>query len=75
MDAATAHASPGFNHADRVRCWRRPSLIWKPYELYEKVDYVYGVKAFENGEGFAGAAAVLNVIEISTNLITCITRM
>ncbi|KAG6820872.1 hypothetical protein H0H93_010216 [Arthromyces matolae] len=62
--------------------------IWKPYELYEKVDYVYGVKAYENGEGFAGAAgitntlirhsftllnaylkAVLNVLEISMNLI------
>ncbi|KAF8071612.1 hypothetical protein FPV67DRAFT_1667094 [Lyophyllum atratum] len=43
--------------------------IWKPYEMYEKVDYVYGVKAFENGEGFAGAAAILNVLEISMNLI------
>ncbi|KAG6813672.1 hypothetical protein H0H92_008520 [Tricholoma furcatifolium] len=43
--------------------------IWKPYELYEKVDYVYGVQAFENGEGFAGAAAVLNVLEISMNLV------
>ncbi|KNZ71260.1 hypothetical protein J132_00097 [Termitomyces sp. J132] len=40
--------------------------IWKPYELYEKV---YGVQAYENGEGFAGAAAVLNVLEITMNLI------
>lgn len=43
--------------------------IWKPYEAYEKVDYVYGVKAFENGEGFAGAAAILNIIENFTNIV------
>jgi len=43
--------------------------IWKFYELYEKVDYVYGVKAFEDGEGFAGAAAILNILEISVNII------
>jgi len=43
--------------------------FWKPYEYYEKVDYVYGVKAFENGEGFAGAAAVLNILENLTNII------
>jgi len=37
--------------------------IWQFYEFYGDVDHVYGVKAFEDGEGFANAAAVLNVIE------------
>ncbi|GAW08726.1 hypothetical protein LENED_010807 [Lentinula edodes] len=37
--------------------------IWAFYEFYGNVDHVYGVKAFEDGEGFANAAAVLNVIE------------
>ncbi|KAJ3994803.1 hypothetical protein F5050DRAFT_1771536 [Lentinula boryana] len=37
--------------------------IWAFYEFYGDVDHVYGVKAFEDGEGFANAAAVLNVIE------------
>ncbi|KAF9457858.1 hypothetical protein BDZ94DRAFT_1174793 [Collybia nuda] len=42
--------------------------IWKFYDVYGSVDRVYGIKAFEDGEGFAGAAAVLNVIEILTNI-------
>ncbi|RDB25531.1 hypothetical protein Hypma_006315 [Hypsizygus marmoreus] len=62
---------------DASYCFMRPRSmvggdlhwIWKLYAWYAKVDHVYGVKAFENGEGFAGAAAVLNVLEISTNLI------
>jgi len=37
--------------------------IWQFYEFYGNVDHVYGVKAFEDGEGFANAAAVLNVVE------------
>ncbi|KIK52678.1 hypothetical protein GYMLUDRAFT_233356 [Collybiopsis luxurians FD-317 M1] len=37
--------------------------IWPVYDFYGKVDHVYGVQAFENGDGFANAAAVLNVIE------------
>ncbi|KAF5392225.1 hypothetical protein D9757_001590 [Collybiopsis confluens] len=30
--------------------------IWPVYEFYGKVDHVYGIKAFEDGEGFANAA-------------------
>ncbi|KAF5358784.1 hypothetical protein D9758_008538 [Tetrapyrgos nigripes] len=37
--------------------------LWKPYTFYEQVDYVYSVQAYENGEGFAGAQAVMNLIE------------
>ncbi|KAK7461935.1 hypothetical protein VKT23_008366 [Stygiomarasmius scandens] len=43
--------------------------LWKPYTYYEQVDLVYGVQAFENGEGFASAAAVMNVIENLTALL------
>ncbi|KAL0945404.1 hypothetical protein HGRIS_000896 [Hohenbuehelia grisea] len=39
------------------------------YELYQEIDHVYGVKAYENGEGFASAAAILNLLEISANLL------
>ncbi|KAJ7056695.1 hypothetical protein C8F01DRAFT_1154613 [Mycena amicta] len=42
--------------------------FWKPYELYGMVDYVYGVKAYENGEGFASAAAILNLLETFANI-------
>ncbi|KAJ7650788.1 hypothetical protein FB45DRAFT_986647 [Roridomyces roridus] len=42
--------------------------FWKPYELYGMVDHVYGVKAFENGDGFAGAAAILNLLETFANI-------
>lgn len=37
--------------------------IWVPYELYGKVDYIYGWKAFDEQNGFTGAQAFLNVIE------------
>ncbi|KAJ7690129.1 hypothetical protein B0H17DRAFT_1065577 [Mycena rosella] len=42
--------------------------FWKPYELYGMVDYVYGVKAFEDGDGFASAAAILNLLETFANI-------
>jgi len=42
--------------------------LWKPYELYEQIDHVYGVKAFEDGEGFANAAALLNLAETLVNI-------
>lgn len=62
---------------DAAYCLMRPRSmvggdlhwIWKPYALYGEVDHVYGFEAFMNGDGFAGAAAVLNIIEITTNLI------
>ncbi|KAK7032782.1 hypothetical protein R3P38DRAFT_771026 [Favolaschia claudopus] len=42
--------------------------FWKPYESYGKVDHVYGTKAWEDGEGFAGAAAILNLLETFANI-------
>ncbi|KAL6909101.1 hypothetical protein GGI43DRAFT_379916 [Trichoderma evansii] len=37
--------------------------IWAPYELYGKVDYIYGWKAFNAGNGFTSAQGLLNAIE------------
>ncbi|EJU05867.1 hypothetical protein DACRYDRAFT_93032 [Dacryopinax primogenitus] len=42
--------------------------IWTPYNLYAKVDYIYGVPAFENNEGFTSAQALLNLVENFINL-------
>lgn len=41
--------------------WHWP--IWSPYELYGKVDYVYGWPAFNEANGFTSAQAFLNVVE------------
>lgn len=38
--------------------------IWKPYALYGKVDLVYSVQTFEAGDGFPGALAFLNLIDL-----------
>lgn len=37
--------------------------IWSPYELYGRVDYIYGFKAVEENNGFTAAQASLNVVE------------
>ncbi|TEY84099.1 hypothetical protein BOTCAL_0021g00210 [Botryotinia calthae] len=37
--------------------------VWAPYELYGKVDYIYGWKAFNDHNGFTMAQTFLNVIE------------
>lgn len=37
--------------------------IWAPYELYGKVDYIYGWKAYNEHNGFTAAQTFLNVIE------------
>ena len=37
--------------------------IWKPYELYGKVDYMYGWKAYNEHNGFTAAQGALNVVE------------
>ncbi|KAF8514948.1 hypothetical protein BU17DRAFT_52032 [Hysterangium stoloniferum] len=42
--------------------------IWKPYALYQEVDYVYGVRALENNEGFTSAQSLLNLIETAMNV-------
>ena len=43
--------------------------IWKPYELYQEVDYVYGLPAFESNDGFTNAQSLLNVIETLLNIL------
>jgi len=37
--------------------------VWKPYEIYASIDYVYGWPAWEANEGFAAAQGYLNIIE------------
>jgi len=42
--------------------------IWKPYGLYQEIDYVYGVKALQENNGFTSAQALMNLIEIALNV-------
>ncbi|TVY78239.1 hypothetical protein LSUE1_G005712 [Lachnellula suecica] len=37
--------------------------LWAPYDLYGKVDYIYGWKAFNDLNGFTGAQGFMNVVE------------
>ncbi|KAH8595575.1 hypothetical protein B0O99DRAFT_622169 [Bisporella sp. PMI_857] len=37
--------------------------LWQPYELYGRVDYIYGWKAFNAKNGFTAAQTSLNVVE------------
>ena len=37
--------------------------LWTPYDLYGRVDYIYGWKAFNEHNGFTSAQALLNIIE------------
>ncbi|KAK3984581.1 hypothetical protein QBC44DRAFT_313100 [Cladorrhinum sp. PSN332] len=39
------------------------SPIWVPYALYGTVDQIYGIKAWEEHNGFTAAQSALNVIE------------
>lgn len=39
--------------------------LWVPYELYGRVDYVYGWKAWNERNGFTGAQTWMNVVEIT----------
>jgi hypothetical protein len=59
--------------------------IWKPYEIYQNIDYVYGLPALESGNGFTNAQcmckfysqhrliltspALMNIVETSFNLL------
>lgn len=38
--------------------------IWKPYEIYASIDYVYGWPGWEQNDGFGGAQGVLNAVEL-----------
>ncbi|CCM00461.1 uncharacterized protein FIBRA_02494 [Fibroporia radiculosa] len=42
--------------------------FWKPYALYQEVDYIYGVKAYEEGDGFPNAQSLLNIVENLMNI-------
>lgn len=42
--------------------------IWAPYELYGRIDYIYGWKAFNEHNGFTAAQAMLNVVETAMYL-------
>jgi len=37
--------------------------IWKPYEIYAAIDYVYGWPGYERGDGFGAAQSALNAVE------------
>lgn len=38
--------------------------IWKPYEIYAAIDYVYGWPGWEQKDGFGAAQGVLNAVEL-----------
>ena len=38
--------------------------LWVPYELYGRVDGMYGFKQYNANNGFTGAQTLLNVIEL-----------
>ncbi|KAG2357639.1 hypothetical protein BDR07DRAFT_1393243 [Suillus spraguei] len=42
--------------------------IWKPYEIYQNIDFVYGTKALEENNGFTNAQSFLNIVETLMNL-------
>lgn len=37
--------------------------IWKPYEIYASIDYVYGWPGWDSNDGFGGAQGALNAVE------------
>jgi len=41
--------------------------LWVPYDLYGKVDYIYGWKAYNEHNGFTAAQTLLNVVETAMN--------
>ncbi|CAK9786448.1 hypothetical protein CC85DRAFT_263081 [Cutaneotrichosporon oleaginosum] len=46
--------------------------IWAPYNMvpYVDVDWLYGWPAFENGDGFTNAQAVMNIVETIFNFVS-----
>ncbi|TFK50422.1 hypothetical protein OE88DRAFT_1631340 [Heliocybe sulcata] len=61
---------------DAGYCFMRPwsmkggdlHWIWKPYAIYQDVDYIYGLKALQEGDGFPNAQSLLNVVETFFNI-------
>ncbi|KAK3391833.1 hypothetical protein B0T20DRAFT_456246 [Sordaria brevicollis] len=43
--------------------------LWTPYELYGRVDYVYGWKAWNERNGFTAAQGVMNAVETGMYLV------
>lgn len=37
--------------------------LWVPYDLYGRVDYIYGWKAYNDLNGFTSAQGFLNIVE------------
>ncbi|OCH88080.1 hypothetical protein OBBRIDRAFT_795611 [Obba rivulosa] len=61
---------------DAGYCFMRPRSmvggdlhwIWKPYALYQDIDYIYGWKAYEERDGFTNAQSLLNLVENVMNI-------
>ncbi|KAI0075607.1 hypothetical protein K474DRAFT_1664045 [Panus rudis PR-1116 ss-1] len=61
---------------DAGYCFMRPRSmvggdlhwIWKPYALYQDIDYVYGIPALQRGDGFTNAQSLLNLVENFMNI-------
>jgi hypothetical protein len=56
-----------------LRPWSMPggflhSPIWTPYELYGRVDYVYGWPAFEANDGWTASQGWVNLLETAAYL-------
>ncbi|ORY96346.1 hypothetical protein BCR43DRAFT_491535 [Syncephalastrum racemosum] len=45
------------------------NFLWRPYILYAKIDYFYGLPAYEAQDGFTGAQAFMNLIETALNFL------
>lgn len=43
--------------------------LWAPYELYGRVDYVYGWKAWNERNGFTAAQGMMNALETGMYLV------
>jgi len=43
--------------------------IWSPYALYQEVDWMYGVKALKENNGFTSGQALMNLIETFLNFV------
>ncbi|EAU86724.2 hypothetical protein CC1G_06485 [Coprinopsis cinerea okayama7 len=62
---------------DTLYCFLRPrsmvggdlNWLWKSYELWQEIDHVYGLPAYESGDGFTNAQALLNLLEQITGVI------
>lgn len=45
------------------------SPIWKPYALYGTIDYVYGMKAWQEKNGWTAAQGSVNALETALYLV------